>query len=113
MTAVCSICKKEIEGKPWISIQCDKDCIIHGCSYICNKKMSLLVGKNYLDKVINKEDFNYLFPIIRESTSTKTVNTFEREELLNEIEEEERRIEALEWEYQQTSSDSDDWENSE
>ena len=114
METVCSICKKQIVGKPWISIQCDKDCIIHGCSYICNKQMGLLVGKDYIEKVINKEDFNYLFPRINNNrrVSIETIS-HTREEILQEIEDEEQRMEELEWEYEQTSSESDDWENSE
>ena len=75
--------------------------------------MSTLVGKNYIEKVINKEDFNYLFPIIHNNKPIIT-NSYEREDILDEIKQEEQRMEELEYEYEQSSSsDSDDWENSE
>lgn len=114
MENTCIVCKKTIEGKPWISIECDKGCVIHGCSYICNNRIGIYRGNNY--RVINKEDFNYLFPIV-DSKKPLKIDSYIRENLLQEIEDEERRMKLLEeeyeLEYQQSSSESDDWENME
>ena len=110
----CAICQKTIEGKPWISINYDSETVIHGCSYICNTRMEQIVGKNHYEKVINKSDFNYLFPII--ATSSKNVDIthkINREDLLREIEEEQAWVELKEQEYGQSSESDDDWENSE
>ena len=117
MSSFCSICKKEIPGKPWISIRCEKGCIIHGCSYLCNNRMSELVGNNFYEKVINKEDFNYLFPVLQGKKQDVSTNTYERDNLLQEIYDEQLETEQLEQlyerEFQQSSESDDDWENSE
>ena len=117
MSSFCSICKKEIPGKPWISIRCAKDCIIHGCSYLCHNRMGELVGNNFYEKVINKEDFNYLFPVLQDKKQDVSTNTYERDNLLQEIYDEQLETEQLEQryerEFQQSSESDDDWENSE
>ena len=110
----CAICQKMIEGNPWISIRCDSETVIHGCSYICDTKMEQIVGNNYYDKVINKCDFNYLFPIITGSSKTVDItHQINMEDLLREIEEEQEWVELMEQEYEQSSESDDDWENSE
>ncbi len=79
--------------------------------------MSELVGNNFYEKVINKEDFNYLFPVLQDKKHDVSTNTYERDNLLQEIYDEQLETEQLEQlyerEFQQSSSDSDDWENSE
>lgn len=110
----CAICQKMIEGDPWISIRCDSETVIHGCSYICDTKMEQIVGKNYYDKVINKGDFNYLFPIITGPSKILDItHQINMEDLLREIEEEQEWVELMEQEYEQSSESDDDWENSE
>jgi hypothetical protein len=79
--------------------------------------MSELFGKTSYGDVINKEDFNYLFPVLKGKKQDVSINTYERDNLLQEIYDEQLETEHLEQlyerEFQQSSSDSDDWENSE
>jgi len=109
---MCVMCKKEIEGNPWISVQCDQDCIVHGCSYICSKTMDQVVGDKFWDKVINKDDFFQLYPKLHKQTETIDItHNFQKDEILREIQEEEEWMRQMEMEDEETSSDSDDWEN--
>ena len=104
----CIMCKKPIVGKPWITIQCGENDMVHGCSYICTKNIDTVVGRRYWDRVVNKEDFPGPRPVFQETTTSFTDNP---EDLVDDIEEEEEREY---WEYGESSSEEpDDWENSE
>ena len=93
----CIHCKSEIEGKPWISVRCGKDEIVHACNYICSNRLSFYIGSGYWERVINKEDFPGPRPVFQTINSRRdiTVN-FGIEEIRREIEDEEKRIEELE-----------------
>lgn len=96
-TIRCIHCKSEIEGKPWISVSCGKDEIVHACNYICSNRVSFYIGSGYWERVINKEDFPGPRPVFQTRNSRRdiTVN-FGIEEIRREIDDEEKRIEELE-----------------
>ena len=114
MNTICVMCNKQIEGKPWITIRCEGDSVVHGCSYLCTNK---IVGwgdgtRRYWDRVVNLEDFPTLRPMIHQkNTPEETITDNDLEELMEEINEE-NRIQQMEQDYEQ-SSDEDDWENNE
>ena len=93
----CIHCKKEIEGKPWISVSCGRDEVVHACNYICSNRLSFYIGSGYWDRVLNKEDFPGPRPVFQTRNYRRdiTVN-FGIEEIRREIEDEEKRIEELE-----------------
>ena len=93
----CIHCKSEIEGKPWISVSCGKDEVVHACNYICSNRLSFYIGSGYWDRVLNKEDFPGPRPVFQTRNYRRdiTVN-FGIEEIRREIDDEERRIEELE-----------------
>ena len=104
----CFICKREVEGKPWISV--DMGFIYHGCSYLCSKQLNDELGENYWDNVINKEDFDVPRPVCQItniSTRGDITTGFGLDEIRDEIEQENQRIEMLEYEYNVSSSDED------
>ena len=108
----CFECKKEIEGKPWIILSCDKgDFHIFGCSYHCSRNLGQFMGGSYWDKVVNKEDFlKDPIPYQFDKELKKNdicFNDYEIEKLKREIEEEEKRIQRYE-NYIEFSSDDDD-----
>ena len=116
MNTICVMCKKQavdpITGKPWITIKCEGDSVVHGCSYICTNKIDQVVGKKYWDRVVNTEDFPTLRPMIhKKNTPEEAITDNDLEELMEEINEEDR-IQQIEWDYEQSSSE-DDWENNE
>ena len=96
-TIRCIHCKSEIEGKPWISVSCGKDEVVHACNYICSNRLSFYIGSGYWDRVINKEDFPGPRPVFqtRNYRHDITVN-FGIEEIRREIDDEEKRMEELE-----------------
>ena len=57
----CSHCSKEIYGKPWMSLGGENQ--KHLCSYICYRREP----PSTWSQVLNKEDFNTLFPVLRKS----------------------------------------------
>lgn len=79
--------------------------------------MREMFGKTSCGKIINKEDFNFLFPVLQNKQQNVSTNMFERENLLQEIYDEQQETEQLERlyerEFQQSSESDDDWENSE
>ena len=114
MDTLCVMCKEQIEGKPWITIQCEGDSVIHGCSYLCTNKIAGWGDgtRKYWDRVVNKEDFPTLRPMIHQNTPEEAITDNDLEELMEEINEDDR-IQQIEWEYGQSSSSDDDWENNE
>ena len=95
----CSICNKDINEKPWMTLnhKFNNQEFTYCCSYICSKKISNIVGEKYFHKVVNKEDFDMLFPIIKpinKPTYVEFTNT-DYQEIMDEIKEEER-IQQLE-----------------
>jgi hypothetical protein len=105
----CFDCKKEITKKPWITLSCDNgDFFIYGCSYICSKYLPKYMGGPYYDKIVNKEDFNEPRPISNSCTQICIMNNEEIEGFKYEIEQEEKRIEAIENDYNDSSKDEYD-----
>ena len=104
----CLTCKNEIEGKPWISIE--MECTYHGCSYLCGKSLHEKLGKGYWTHVINKEDFNEPRPTCQtRNPILKDITTgFGQDEIRDEIEQENQRIEMLEYEHEYEFSSSEE-----
>ena len=103
----CLMCKKELNEKPWISVCVHNNEAVHGCSYVCANQFRELLGFNYWPGVINKEDFNEPRPIYGYTNriSKKDITTgFGMDEIRDEIEEENRRIELIEEDYENDSS---------
>ena len=105
----CMVCKRVIEGKPWISVEMD-GCSYHSCSYLCSKNLNETLGSGYWNYVINKEDFDEPRP------TCQTPNTlllgdittgFGLDEIRDEIEQENQRVEMIENEYEVSSSEDD------
>ena len=55
----CIECKKRINGKAWITVSCNGECV-YACRYLCTKYLSNYVGKGYFDRIINKEAISLL-----------------------------------------------------
>lgn len=103
MNKCCCICQKNMNDiqKPWMSLnhKHNNQNITYCCSYICSKRITDVVGKYYFDKVINKEDFNMLFPVINDKKENHNFTTIiDYETIQAEIDEEER-IKQIEEEY--------------
>jgi hypothetical protein len=95
MNKCCCICQKNMndEKKPWMILnhEYNHQTITYCCSYICSKRIEHVVGKYYSHKVINKEDFNMLFPILNDKKENNSFNTnMDYETIQDEIDEEER-----------------------
>ena len=104
----CLMCEKIIDGKPWISV--DNDCIYHACSYMCGINLSTKLGKGYWKDVVNKEDFDEPRPTNqtkRNPISGDITTGFGLDEIREEIEQENQRIELIENEYAYSSSDEE------
>ena len=107
----CFQCKKEIKEKPWITLSCDNgDFYIHGCSYHCSKDLGTFMNGSYWSKVVNKEDFlkdpiPYQF---EKELKEKEIcfNDYEINQIKEEIEEEEKRIQRYEEEFNYSSDDN-------
>ena len=107
----CFECKKIIEEKPWIILSCDNGNFhIYGCSYHCSKDLGQFMGGSYWDKVVNKEDFlkdpiPYQF---EKELKKKEIcfNDYEINQIKEEIEEEEKRIQRYEEEFNYSSDDN-------
>jgi hypothetical protein len=107
-TNKCLMCENVIEGKPWISV--DMGCIVHVCSYLCGKNIDTKLGKGYWKDVINKEDFDEPRPTCQ--TQNKTIGGdittgFGLDEIREEIEQENQRIEMMEFEYEESSEEDE------
>ena len=50
-TIRCINCKKELEGKPWITVGCGKDPAVHACGYSCGQRLKYYVGVGYWHRV--------------------------------------------------------------
>ena len=104
MNKCCCICQKNMDDiqKPWMILnhKYNNQDLTYCCSYICSKRITDVVGKFYSHKVINKEDFNMLFPIIKPINESNHINitNIDYETIQDEIDEEER-IRNLEEEY--------------
>jgi hypothetical protein len=95
-TIRCIHCKSEIVGKPWISVACGKDDVVHACNYICSNRLRFYIGIGYWDRVLNKEDFPGPRPVINTAPRRDITVNFGIEEIRREIQEEEDRIDMLE-----------------
>ena len=107
MNNSCIICKKIINEKPWMSLtfKHENNNQIHCCSYICSKGIKKIVGGRYLHLILNKEDFDFPIPMIYHKKDVHIIeNDADREELMNEINKEER-IREQEEEYYENESD--------
>lgn len=92
----CIHCKKEIVGKPWISVGCGHDDVVHACNYICSNRLSFYIGSGYWERVLNKEDFPGPRPVFHGKPRKDITVNFGIDEIRREIEEEDARMEALE-----------------
>ena len=83
------------------------------CSYLCSGDMHLDYGKDYWNTVVNVEDFNHLRPIVEvKQVKEKFAIEYneldhERNEFIQSLIEEDKRIEELEQECELSSSDSE------
>ena len=98
----CINCRKEIEGKPWITVDCGKDPNVHACGYSCSNRLKYYVGVGYWHRVLNKEDFPGPRPVMKASYVGDITANFGIEDIRREIEDEEVRVEMMK------QSDSDD-----
>ena len=95
-TIRCINCRKEIEGKPWITVGCGKDPEVHACGYSCGQRLKYYVGVGYWHRVLNKEDFPGPRPVIRTKFVGDITPNFGIDEIRREIEDEEERMEMIE-----------------
>ena len=106
----CFHCNCLIKGKPWITVK-RKDQIYNGCDYLCSIKLSDYIGNGYWKDVVNKEDFNEPRPVfeIHKShiKSDITASSYDIDEIRNEIELENQRMEQFEKDYVYSSSEED------
>lgn len=105
----CVCCKATIIGKPWITVCFDEDdYTVHACNYSCASKLKYQIGIGYWDNVVNKEDFDtHLIPVETfNNKSKKDITTnFQRDEIIDEILQEEKRINDIEKVYDYSSED--------
>ena len=104
-TITCINCNKELEDKPWISVNCDKGEVVHACKYSCAQRLKYYIGVGYWNRVINKEDFPGPRPVIQSRIREDITTNFGIEEIRLEIKEEEERIQMIE-DYEYESDDS-------
>lgn len=105
----CFDCKKKIHEKPWITLK-KKNMYIYGCSWNCSRHLSKYMNEPYHDMIVNKEDFNYhLIPKIKKSKKENLDNE-EIIQIKKEIEEENKRIQQIEDDYYDSSSEYTDEE---
>lgn len=78
----CFQCLEKKEGKPWIIYEDNPNICM--CGYNCNKK-SEKVHNNY-NKILNREDFDYLRPIIPKNNVKQFIpkSEFEQSLMTNE-----------------------------
>ena len=101
------VCNKEFDSKPWLIVYCDKN-YHYGCSYLCSRNFKGILGPNYWDGLINKEDFQEPRPVFgfTQRSNSKDITTgFGMYEIRQEIEDENLRIERIEEEYENESSE--------
>ena len=101
---------------PWLIVKLDEECSVYGCSYLCANQFRELIGVGYWNKVVNKEDFSEPRPVYGYSNrvSNGDITTgFGMDEIKNEIQKENERIEMIEDDYEydiEYSSDEDNYE---
>ena len=95
-TIRCINCKKELEGKPWITVGCGKAPAVHACGYSCGQRLKYYVGVGYWHRVLNKEDFPGPRPVIKTKFQGDITPNFGIDEIRREIEDEEERMGMLE-----------------
>ena len=61
-TPHCLVCNKEFDSKPWLIVYCDKN-YHYGCSYLCSRNFKEILGPDYWNGLINKEDFQEPRPV--------------------------------------------------
>ena len=62
MNYTCQCCNKVSDGNAWMKIRAPGG-THHLCSYLCYTQSESRYPRNLSQYVINREDFNYLFPI--------------------------------------------------
>lgn len=62
----CYQCLEKKEGKPWIIYEDNPNICM--CGYLCNKRSEIV--ETHYNKVLNREDFDYLRPIIPQKKET-------------------------------------------
>lgn len=104
----CMHCKKEIIGKPWITVSYPEDnYTFYGCNYICSNRLSNYIGHGYWENVVNKEDFPGPRPVFQSNIKNDITVNFGIDDIRKEIEYEEERINQIEAEYNYSSESSD------
>jgi hypothetical protein len=62
MSYTCVHCSQTNDGNPWMKIQCSES--PHSiCSYLCYRASEKNYPRDLSRYVMNRQDFNYLFPI--------------------------------------------------
>lgn len=106
----CFHCNCLIQEKPWMTVK-RKEETYNSCGYSCSTKISSVIGSGYWKDIVNKEDFNELRPVFEiHKTRAKndiTVGSLDLDDIRDEIELENRRIEQIEMEYEYSSSEED------
>ena len=107
MVQECCVCNKFISGKPWMSVTTEFNEIKHCCSYLCSNEIRRVVGYNYLERIVNKEDFQHVTPIVYKKDPIVITDSV-RNEIQAEIEKEEKRMEMIEqlWHEENNYSDN-------
>ena len=65
----CYQCLEKKEGKPWIIYEDSPNICM--CGYLCNKRSGIV--ETHYNKVLNREDFDYLRPIIPQKKETQFI----------------------------------------
>ena len=82
------------------------------CSYLCSKDMHINYGKSYWDNVVNIEDFQHPRPLQIKQEYKETFKVEydhindDRNVFIQSLEDEDKRVEKLEKEYEYDSSES-------
>jgi hypothetical protein len=63
MSYTCHCCNKVNEGNAWMKIRAPDGPPHHLCSYLCYTQSESRYPRNLSQYVMNREDFNYLYPI--------------------------------------------------
>lgn len=116
---ICNQCNKPKYDKAWTHYKNDSiECKF--CSYLCNKRY-FETHVSLWDYLVNKEDFNTLFPVLHVKPKTPEfvfltndkLNTMDDDEfnLYNELKEEYYALNPLKAEIEQSIVDEDDYVN--
>ena len=82
------------------------------CTYLCSKDMHINYGKDYWDNVVNIEDFQHPRPLQIKQEYKETFKVEydhindDRNVFIQSLEDEDKRVEKLEKEYEYDSSES-------